>query len=78
MFEDIYQIEIYNFEWVYYAGMLGKGPKNLAVSSKGSDEDSDNETTEFVWTLNANGYPTLFDIKDDDQPGLATVRFTWE
>lgn len=76
MFEDIYPIEIYGFEWVYYAGMLGKGPKNLAVSHSEKDED-EAYTTEFVWTLDRNGYPTVFDIKDDDHPGESTVKFTW-
>ena len=74
MFEDIYPIEVYDFEWAYYAGMLGKGPKNLAVSAV----DDESYTENYVWTLDANGYPTVFDIEDDDHPGMSTVRFTWE
>lgn len=77
MFESIYPVEVYEFEWVYYAGMLGKGPKNLAVSSENLEEDSDGETTEYIWTLDANGYPTMFDVKDDDHPGTSTVKFIW-
>lgn len=76
MFEDIYPIEVYDLEWVYYAGMLGKGPKNLAVSDSGTDED-DTYTTNYIWTLDSNGYPTVFDVEDDDHPGSSTVRFTW-
>lgn len=82
MFEDIYPIEIYDFEWVYYAGMLGKAPKNLAVAHY-ENEDADDEyeyeqsIQYFIWTLDQNGYPTLFDVKDDDHPGESTVRFTW-
>ena len=74
MFEDIYPIEVYDFEWVYYAGMLGKGPKNLAVSAV----DDERYTENYVWTLDAKGYPTVFDVEDDDHPGMSTVRFTWE
>lgn len=79
MFESIYPIEIYDFEWVYYAGMLGKGPRNLAVASYGNDDEDSSEryVDEYVWTLDANGYPTLFDVKDDDHPGYSTVKFTW-
>lgn len=77
MFEDIYPIEVYDFEWVYYAGMLGKGPKNLAVAHCENDEDGDVYVTDFIWTLDQNGYPTVFDVKDDDHPGTSTVRFAW-
>lgn len=75
MFEDIYPVEVYDFEWVYYAGMLGKGPKNLAVACY--EYDDKDELCEFIWTLNPNGYPTMFDVKDDDHPGESTVKFTW-
>lgn len=75
MFEDIYPIEVYDFEWVYYAGMLGKGPKNLAVACYEYDEVDD--IIDFIWTLNPNGYPIIFDVKDDDHPGTSTVKFTW-
>lgn len=72
MFEDVYPIEVYDFEWVYYAGMLGKGPKDLAVSAT-----QDSYTEIYIWTLDANGYPTIFDVEDDDHPGSSTVRFKW-
>lgn len=79
MFEAIYPIEVYEFEWFYYAGMLGKGPKNLAVSATEVDEDEDGDTipVHFVWTMNEEGYPTLFDIRDDDHPGESIIKFTW-
>lgn len=76
MFEDIYPIEIYDFEWVYYAGMLGKGPKDLAVSCSEIEEDHVH-TTNFIWTLDSKGYPTVFDVEDDDHPGTGTVKFNW-
>lgn len=76
MFEDIYPIEVYDFEWVYYAGMLGKEPKNLAVACYEYDEDDD--VIDFIWTLNQNGYPIIFDVKDDDLPGTSRVKFTWD
>ncbi|MDE7180861.1 MAG: DUF4595 domain-containing protein [Muribaculaceae bacterium] len=76
-FENIYPIEVYDFEWVYYAGLLGKGPKNLAISAT-EIYDDESYTTNFVWTLDANGYPTVFDVEDDDHPGISTVKFTWE
>lgn len=76
MFESIYPIEVYDFEWVYYAGMLGKGPKNLAVSTTEIDDD-ESYTTNFLWTLDANGYPTVFDVEDDDHPGESVVTFKW-
>ncbi|MDE6755666.1 MAG: hypothetical protein K2J66_00815 [Muribaculaceae bacterium] len=62
-------------EWVYYAGMLGNGPKNLAVACSEYDDD---EVTDFIWKLNQNGYPTMFDVKDDDHPGSSTIKFTWD
>ena len=77
MFESIYPIEIYQLEWIYYAGMLGQGPKNLAVSSKEIDDEDDSWTEEYVWTLNSNGYPMMFDVKNDDHPGMSTVAFSW-
>ncbi len=55
--------------------MLGKGPKNLAVASY--EDDEKDELCEFIWTLNQNGYPIMFDVKDDDHPGESTVKFTW-
>lgn len=76
MFEDIYPIEIDYLEWVYYAGMLGKGPQNLAVSHTEIDED-ETYTTNYVWTLDGNGYPTMFDVENDDHPGSSTVKFNW-
>lgn len=76
MFEDIYPVEIYEFEWVYYAGMLGKGPKSLAVSKYENDDD-EIYVTEYIWKLDQNGYPTSFDVKDDDHPGTSTVKFNW-
>lgn len=75
MFEDIYPVEVSDFEWVYYAGMLGKGPKNLAVAHYEVDDDVN--VIDFIWTLNKNGYPIMFDVKDDDHPGESTVKFTW-
>lgn len=79
MFESIYPVEIYDFEWVYYAGMLGRGPKNLAVASY-EDSDSD-ELSEYEWTLDANGYPVKFKEKDDDldenDPNSSVLKFSW-
>lgn len=77
MFEDVYPVEVYEFEWLYYAGMLGKGPKNLAVAHYENGDEEDVYVTDYVWTLDNNGYPTMFDVKDDDHPGSSTVRFTW-
>ncbi len=76
MFESVYPIEVYDLEWVYYAGMLGKGPKDLAVSSSELD-DGETYTTNYIWTLDQNGYPTVFDVEDDDHPGSSTLRFRW-
>lgn len=76
MFESIYPIEVYDFEWVYYAGMLGKGPQNLAVSHTEQDED-ETYVTNFIWTFDSNGYPTVFDVEDDDHPGDSTIKFNW-
>lgn len=78
LFEDIYPIELYNFEWVYYAGMLGKGPKNLAVSCyENEDEDDEVYITNFIWALDQNGYPTEFDIDDDEYNPDMPLKFTW-
>lgn len=82
MFENIYPVEIYDFEWVYYAGMLGKGPRHLAVACYENEEYDDEEYEQYIeyftWTLDPDGYPTVFDVKDDDHPGSSTVRFTWD
>lgn len=79
MFESIYAVEIYDFEWVYYAGMLGKGPKNLAVADY--EDDDDEELMEYIWTLDDNGYPVKFKEKDDDmdedEPNSSVINFSW-
>ena len=79
MFESIYPVEIYYFECAYYAGMLGKGPKNLAVASYEYDEKD--ELSEYIWTLDKNGYPIKFKEKDDPVPeddiNTSVIKFTW-
>lgn len=80
MFESIYAVEIYDFEWVYYAGMLGKGPKSLAVAAY--EDDDDEELMEYIWTLDDNGYPIKFKEKDDDmdedEPNSSVINFSWQ
>lgn len=60
LFDQALGIDMDEMKYAYYAGLLGKATKNLPVSLV--DEEGDKNT--FTWTLNAQGYPTLFEYAD--------------
>lgn len=71
LFDDMFQIDMDEMEPAYYAGLLGRATKHLPVGCK-DDED----TWNFGWKFDDNGYPTYF--TDDDSKSYYGTYFTWK
>ena len=56
LFDYTLGIDMDEMKYAYYAGLLGKATKNLPVKLVDNENDTDN----FTWTLNSNGYPISF------------------
>lgn len=58
LFDVTFGIDMDEFAYIYYAGLLGKATKNLPVSMAEYDSWKDEEYIDtFVWEVNENGYP---------------------
>lgn len=79
LFDDLFQIDMDEMEVAYYAGLLGKATKNLPVRQQYAGSDNDGEYTSIEWTLNANGLPTLLNIKEVNPWGGydEQISFVW-
>lgn len=71
LFDETLGVDMDDMALIYYAGLLGKATKNLPVKST----DEENYTSEFIWTLNNNGYPTQVVIKENGYEDKIT--FEW-
>ena len=71
LFDDMFRIDMDEMEPAYYAGLLGRSTKHLPVSYK-DDED----TCNFGWEFDDNGYPTCF--TDDDSYSWEGTYFSWK
>lgn len=56
LFDYTLGIDMDEMQYAYYAGLLGKATKNLPVKLVDNKNDTDN----FTWKLNSNGYPISF------------------
>lgn len=54
--EDCFDIDLDEFKWAFYAGLLGKATKNLPMGL----HDDEDESEEFKWELNSNQLPVKF------------------
>lgn len=80
LFDELFNIDMDEMKYAYYAGLLGKATKNLPVKNTTNvtdDVDGDEEyTDEFYWTLNQDGLPTqvsLVQYWGEDE----TITFQW-
>ena len=71
MFEPI---DLDDFEWAYYAGLLGKATKHLPMAS---DEDG-LDYIEFGWKFNSNQMPVEFWGYAEDMGEYDGFKFTWK
>ncbi len=62
--EDCFEIDLDEFKWAFYAGLLGKATKNLPM---GWHYDEDDESEEFKWELNSNQLPVKFWSEGDSK-----------
>lgn len=74
VFGELYQIDLEELEYAYYAGLLGKATKKLPLQFKGIDEEDGSEyTVDCKWTFNDKGLP--ISVHPSDVKYLST--FTW-
>lgn len=60
-YDSVIPADFDEFGYAYYAGLLGTATRHLPVSSL----DEDYRWKTFVWTLNAEGYPTGLTFKHE-------------
>lgn len=80
LFDELFNIDMDEMKYAYYAGLLGKATKNLPVrnTTNVTDDVDGNEeyTDEFYWTLNQDGLPeqvSLVQYWGEDE----TITFQW-
>lgn len=66
---DTYLLDIEQYIYAYYAGLLGKATKHLPTSISGS-----NENRSFNWTFNTQGFPTQLTESND---WFDPISFEW-
>ena len=64
-----YGLDIEQYIYAYYAGLLGKATKHLPTSISGS-----NENRSFNWTFNTQGFPTQLTESND---WFDPISFEW-
>ncbi|SHG79503.1 protein of unknown function [Bacteroides clarus YIT 12056] len=62
--------------FAYYAGLLGKATKHLPLKLT-YESDSYEDITNFAWTLNANGFPTLLSIQSEHSSTNNNISIIW-
>ncbi|MDE7125401.1 MAG: DUF4595 domain-containing protein, partial [Muribaculaceae bacterium] len=73
LFDEIFDTDVDDIIYIYYAGLLGKATKNLPVSAV-QTEGKQSVTVSFAWTLDAGGYPVM--MTPSDEPYSYT--FAWK
>lgn len=63
-----YCVDVEQYIYAYYAGLLGKATKHLPASVSGSESQS------FNWTLNTHGFPTGLSEQND---WFDPITFEW-
>ena len=70
-FDETFDVDMDDFSYAYYAGLLGKATKNLPVKCNSANSSN----YEFAWTLDNNGYPTK--LVTDDGVSESDVSIEW-
>lgn len=82
LFDEAFHIDMDEMGVLYYAGLLGKGTKNLPMKSekKWEEGDSTGESTyTFFWEFNSNNLPTKFWSQYGDSSYINDeVDFSWK
>ncbi len=73
LFDEVYDIDIDEMVYAYYAGLLGMPSAHLPVEVT-ETEGRQTKTVRFDWTIGADGYPVSMKSSDEHVPFL----FTWD
>lgn len=76
LYEDFFDIDLDEIELAYYAGLLGKGTKNLPMAIHDSEDVDDEYDWEFGWEFNADQLPVKF-YDDLGHPDEVNIVFRW-
>ena len=68
-----FRVDIEQYIYAYYAGLLGKATKHLPASVSGEDNYT------FNWTLNDQGFPILMTEVDEmiDPDDYDSISIEW-
>lgn len=64
LYDKTLGIDMDEMDFAFYAGLLGKATKHLPIKLT-YKSDSYEDITNFVWTLNANNFPTSLSIQSE-------------
>lgn len=78
LYEEIFEIDLDEIELAYYAGLLGKGTKNLPMAISWSDDadDENSDNWEFGWDFNEKQLPLKF-YDNPEHPDFGYIIFRW-
>lgn len=82
LFDALFNADMDEGEYLYFAGLLGKATKNLPVGYSEEDTDWDGTpvtyTYNYEWVLNASGLPTeCWELSNDGTRKELYRTFTW-
>lgn len=78
LFDECFGFDINELEYVYYAGMMGKGTKNLPTKLIEGEGQSDGWSMNFEWVLNPQGLPIqLRSYEDGFEQDPNITDFRW-
>lgn len=78
LFDECFGFDINELEYVYYAGMMGKGTKNLPAKLIEGEGQSDGWSMNFEWVLNTQGLPIqLRSYEDGYEQDPNITDFRW-
>lgn len=69
-------IDMDEMDFAFYAGLLGKATKHLPVKSTYESDSDDKDISNFTWTFNANGLPTLLSVQSKYSSN-EQISFIW-
>lgn len=78
LWDDCFDVDLDEFEFVYYAGLLGKGTKHLPVSYREDDGQDDWEEVKMEWSLNASQLPTMVKLSAEYYVSEKDWTGTWD
>ncbi len=64
LYDTTLGIDMDEMDFAFYAGLLGQATKHLPIKLT-YKSDSHEDITNFLWTLNANGFPTLLSAQSE-------------